>query len=225
MRTFAALALLPLCLSSCGRVIAFDTHKGEGYPYLEKSFDAATSKGLNYQSKLVPFDFEQFQIKLRYGSSSLILLTQASCAHCATLEPTFGEVAKTYGVECYGISDEEIYANIPLLRALSENYAETLSDLYTPMMLLCSSLTEVEVIDLKGLYKDASALAEKLGEAANYVEVYNVRTPDSYKFMKESERQYVYSSIQEYERFYQEVYPSLKDDNEPYYLVSEQARK
>ena len=225
MKSLAILALLPLCLASCGKAIAFDTHKGEGYANLEKSFDAATTKGLNYESKLVPFDYEQFQIKLEYGSASLILLTQASCSHCATLEPTFASVAKQYGVECYGIHDQEITLYVPFLRALSDSYAEILSDLYTPMLLLCSSVEKAEAIDLKGLYKSADSLAKKLGDSANYVEIYNVRTPEAYEYVKDSTRQYVYSNDEEYERFYQEVYPAVKDDKEPYFLISEEARK
>ncbi len=225
MKILSVLALLPLCLASCGRSIAFDTHKGEGYPYLEKSFDAATSKGLNYQSKLVPFDFKQFQIKLKYGSASLILLTQAGCSHCATLEPTFASVAKQYGIECYGLKDEEIMHYVPFLRALSDSYAEILADLYTPMLILCDSKEKAEAIDLMGLYKNEDSLAKKLGDSANYVEIYNVRTPEAYEYVKDSTRQYVYSNDEEYERFYQEIYPTAKDEKEPYFLISEEARK
>ncbi len=223
MKNLALLALLPLCLASCERSIAFDTHKGESYAYVEKSFDTSTAKGLNYESALVPFDFEQFQIKLEYGSASLILLTQASCSHCATLEPTFASVAKQYGVECYGIHDQEITLYVSFLRALSDSYAEILSDLYTPMLLLCASFEKAEAIDLKGLYRDEDGLAKKLGDAANYVEIYNVRTSEAYEFAKQSQRQYVYSNDEEYEKFYQEIYPDVKDDKEPYFLISQEA--
>ena len=225
MKHLALLAPLPLCLASCGRSIAFDTHKGEGYAYVEKSFDTSTAKGLNYESALVPFDFEQFQIKLEYGSASLILLTQASCSHCATLEPTFASVAKQYGVECYGIHDQEITLYVPFLRALSDSYAEILADLYTPMLILCDSKEKAEAIDLMGLYKNEDSLAKKLGDSANYVEIYNVRTPEAYEYVKDSTRQYVYSNDEEYERFYQEVYPAVKDDKEPYFLISHEATK
>ena len=98
-----------------------------------------------------------------------------------------------------------------------------LSDLYTPMLLLCSSFDKAEVIDLKGLYNSEDSLAEKLGDAANYVEIYNVRTSEAYEFAKQSQRQYVYSNDEEYEKFYQEIYPDVKDDKEPYFLISQEA--
>lgn len=216
MRKIALLLLLPL-LASCGAKPTFDMSKGEGHPYYLRS----EAKGDSFDEVLIDFSFEEIDPLLEAGGSALVLFHTSTCSHCQVLEPNFAKAVSEAKAAVYSADDDAI---VEIYQQLRDRYSDGIDEVFpdglvTPTLVSLNGPSEIQRIDIVGLYRDPDRLALALSNAGNYTNVYLVDGYDNYQGLAIGALSYLYEDEAMLDSFYEAIFPLAKTSAKTTYLV------
>lgn len=216
MRKFALLLLLPL-LASCGAKPTFDMSKGEGHPYYLRS----EAKGDSFDEVLIDFSFEEIDPLLEAGGSALVLFHTSTCSHCQVLEPNFAKAVSEAKAAVYSADDDAI---VEIYQQLRDRYSDGIDEVFpdglvTPTLVSLNGPSEIQRIDIVGLYRDPGRLALALSNAGNYTNVYLVNDYDGFAGLEPGALSYLYEGEAMLDSFYEAIFPLAKTSAKTTYLV------
>lgn len=216
MRKFALLLLLPL-LASCGAKPTFDMSKGEGHPYYLRS----EAKGESFDEVLIDFSFEEIDPLLEAGGSALVLFHTSTCSHCQVLEPNFAKAVSEAKAAVYSADDDAI---VEIYQQLRDRYSDGIGEVFpdglvTPTLVSLNGPSEIQRIDIVGLYRDPGRLALALSNAGNYTNVYLVDGYDDYQGLEKGALSYLYEGEAMLDSFYDAIFPLAQTSAKTTYLV------
>ena len=216
MRKSALLLLLPL-LASCGAKPTFDMSKGEGHPYYLRS----EAKGDSFDEVLIDFSFEEIDPLLEAGGSALVLFHTSSCSHCQVLEPNFAKAVSEAKAAVYSADDDAI---VEIYQQLRDRYSDGIDEVFpdglvTPTLVSLNGPSEIQRIDIVGLYRDPGRLALALSNAGNYTNVYLVNDYDGFAGLEPGALSYLYEGESMLDGFFEAVFPLAMASDKTTYLV------
>lgn len=216
MRKIAFFLVLPL-LAGCGAKPTFDISKGEGHPYYLRS----EAKGDSFGEVLIDFSFEEIDPLLEAGGSALVLFHTSTCSHCQVLEPNFAKAVSEAKAAVYSADDDAI---VEIYQQLRDRYSDGIDEVFpdglvTPTLVSLNGPSEIQRIDIVGLYRDPGRLALALSNAGNYTNVYLVDGYDDYQGLEIGALSYLYEGEAMLDSFYEAIFPLAKTSAKTTYLV------
>lgn len=216
MRKIAFFLVLPL-LAGCEAKPSFDMSKGDGYPYYLRS----AVSGDGFDDALLDFSFDDIDPLLEAGGSAIVLFHTSACSHCQVLEPNLCEAIEEARAAVYSADDDAI---VEIYQQLRDRYSDGIDEVFpdglvTPTLVSLNGPSEIQRIDIVGLYRDPGRLALALSNAGNYTNVYLVNDYDGFAGLEPSALSYLYEGESMLDGFYEAIFPLAKTSAKTTYLV------